>query len=452
MFLLKRQSAFQAAPVSSHHSSFGADCAQCHDQSWRAVGRLLTFSDAYHSVSDAACRKCHQAADHVPGLLAPAACVTCHQEHRPDQGLTTLADSECTRCHRDLALEGQTAVSFVPQIRRFGDGRGAHPEFALLRTSDEHAGPRHLARSVAAYVPSPAAGVAGKWIDAGGLKFNHQVHLDPTQILGPGRESVRLTCADCHAPEPNGAYMRPIEYERHCQTCHPLKLAGSLSPLTAMAPLPHSSVEEVRGVLRERVARAIEQSPRGMGGGADQRPGESGVLPPRMPRLPSPARLTADQENPANAVVLRADHAVFGLEAKGMCRKCHHVEARGTTWHVSRSNPAILRDATATAGEAAMIPERWFRHGAFHHKRHRALELECARCHQVEQSRETADVLLPSISVCRGCHGASATSTSRVSADCVLCHTYHDDRGPHSILPSSVMPNGADDEGQVPTQ
>jgi hypothetical protein len=33
---------------------------------------------------------------------------------------------------------------------------------------------------------------------------------------------------------------------------------------------------------------------------------------------------------------------------------------------------------------------------------------------------------MPAISVCRTCHGGDARSAAtRVSADCVLCHTYH---------------------------
>jgi predicted CXXCH cytochrome family protein len=71
-----------------------------------------------------------------------------------------------------------------------------------------------------------------------------------------------------------------------------------------------------------------------------------------------------------------------------------------------------------------MVPSRWMRHARFNHGSHRAVD--CIVCHDAPSSTQTTDILMPSISVCRTCHGDDARSAAtRVSADCVLCHTYH---------------------------
>src|SRR5262249_14913504 len=155
--------------------------------------------------------------------------------------LTRLADSDCTQCHAHLdqhVVQGGK-TDFEPAVNRFPD---SHPEFRRLATR--------------------AAGQK--------LKFDHKLHLsagmatpekgDPhftwNEVAQPwrgrlmGRQGakdagslVRLDCAACHQldsgavglsesalglpaglfPERSaGAYMLPINYEAHCQGCHPL--------------------------------------------------------------------------------------------------------------------------------------------------------------------------------------------------------------------------------------
>jgi hypothetical protein len=96
------------------------------------------------------------------------------------------------------------------------------------------------------------------------------------------------------------------------------------------------------------------------------------------------------------------------------CNKCHIVE--GTRQPL----PRIVKTA---------VPQIWFPHSVFAHRAHRMLE--CASCHRgVEQSKATADVLLPGIQVCRECHRASTQSEGAQSqsapTDCITCHVYHD--------------------------
>jgi hypothetical protein len=76
------------------------------------------------------------------------------------------------------------------------------------------------------------------------------------------------------------------------------------------------------------------------------------------------------------------------------------------------------------------IPARWLAHSRFDHKAHRALI--CEACHeQVSGSQETADILLPGIETCFGCHAGTDTETFFQRAagarnDCAECHLYHD--------------------------
>jgi len=440
MYLIGRNTTFQAAPVASVHSSFGTDCGSCHDQSWAPARRLVQLSGGHHSVSDSACQECHRAAPHTSVALDELACAACHQEHRPDKRLVDVSDGACTSCHRDLTSTGVSQVSFVPKIDRFETGAAGHPEFALLRPNADGVGPRHEAHAVARLVKT--SDDAAKWQDRGGLKFNHQHHLDPAGVLNPARESIQLSCSDCHTLDPDSGYMRAIEYDEHCSRCHPLNAAA---PLAALGELPHSSVEEVRGVVRERLARLMEQS------AMPSAPSESST---RLPRLPRPARLAADQERELATQMEAADHAVFGLEAKGMCRHCHYFVERDNQWHVLAQNPAVANQEILASSSAnlQMVPARWMRHATFNHKSHRAVE--CVACHQAIWSSETADILMPSISVCRNCHGEGVqTRSMRVGADCVLCHRYHGET--HAIqfegvpLEQLFSPAGASSHSRV---
>jgi hypothetical protein len=200
--------------------------------------------------------------------------------------------------------------------------------------------------------------------------------------------------------------MQPIVYEQHCASCHPLKLADDLA---ALGELPHAAPELVRGAIRERVAKTLTQPT----------PAET---PPTIRRLPAPAILSDPQAESADAMLAAADHAVFGLEAKGLCRKCHHVEIQDGNWYVPTLNPQFV--ASEINATRATIPHRWLSHGEFNHGAH--LTVACADCHNVTSSTLTSDILLPGIANCRKCHGSHPVPpNASIAADCVLCHDYH---------------------------
>lgn len=426
LYLWKRDQAFYAAPVSSAHAVFGTRCRDCHDRNWQTAVRLIALSDRHHSTSDAACRKCHNSADHSEGNTAAPGCAACHQEHRPARELVFAADRWCTQCHADLTAEvrGKFGPRYHASIVNFDEGPDGHPEFALLRRDAMNFQREIGLGPIAAFVPE-GDGPTGTWRDRGGLKLNHQVHLAAGGVMDANRNKVVLQCADCHTPQLDGAYMAPIHYEQHCASCHPLRLGGRLAGL---GTLPHEAPEAVRGVLRERLANLFDQL---------ERTGQSAA--DRLPLLPRPVRLTERDARRVDAALTTADQAVFGPSAKGYCRYCHHVEAHDDAWIVRFSNPAMGLTAADEQSEefartAAMVPDRWLRHGGFHHEKHRGVQ--CAACHAAAESSRTTDILLPSIDVCRNCHGGrKAGKTAIVRADCVLCHKYHGEGGSFDGVP-----------------
>jgi len=225
--------------------------------------------------------------------------------------------------------------------------------------------------------------------------------------------------------------MAPINYQQHCATCHPLRLAGQFEVL---GNLPHREPETVRAVLRERLTQQTA---------ADEQ------IPARIPLLPKPTQLTVDQAKTVDQLLAQAEHAVIGLEAKGMCRKCHHVEIGENGWKVLRQPPGSLSISKNKASppevasfDVSMVPQRWLQHGRFDHSSHRAVE--CEKCHQAAPSELTSDILLPSISQCRDCHGGVATTMAKgVGDSCVMCHAFHTKAESHTKAKSHSEPETA---------
>jgi hypothetical protein len=422
LYFVQGNAAFWAGPVSHSHASFAMDCQKCHTESWQPALRLASLDSGRHSVPDSACRKCHPTVgDHHPrvGEVEPA-CAACHQEHRPAQPLLQVADNECSRCHADLRSIQGAELRFAAEIVSFDEGTAGHPEFALRRA--ENVNDEHGATLVAMFDDA-----ISKWVDNGGVIFNHKVHLATEGVLDANRKPVKLECSNCHQEERDGRYMQPIVYEQHCATCHPLRLAGELADL---GDLPHENPEVVRGVIRERLAQPKNEL-------------ESAVTVPAIRRLPQPSTRTQAQNASADVLLAAANHAVFGLEAKGLCRKCHHVEITDGRWTVPLVNPEFGETADASR---EMIPSRWFAHGQFHHAKHESMK--CEQCHQAGESSKTSDLLLPGIADCRKCHGSNPTSiASDVSAECVMCHDYH---GPAKHPPTETALLTFFEQGAVP--
>jgi predicted CXXCH cytochrome family protein len=260
--------AFQAGPLSTPHAMFNDRCDVCHDRQGATLSRMW-HGDSAGSVSDDACRKCHEGSHHHE--RSPVGrCVACHKEHRGHAALVRIDDRKCVECHRDLSGITSFAVS-------------QHPPFR-------------------------------ETTDPGTLRFNHQAHL------GSPKVEPRLDCSDCHKPDAAGRYMQPVAYEAHCARCHPItvRLGGEQSD-TLPHPRRGGSADDVRAALRDRLARFIAA------------PGRERLLKAKEEegRLPLPASAAREDREFAWVGREAAELGRVVFDGAGGCRYCHAVTPTG---------------------------------------------------------------------------------------------------------------------------
>jgi hypothetical protein len=393
--------AHQAGPLAGAHAMFNNDCAKCHDQALQPIARLFGSSNA-HSVSDAACNKCHQGTIHHAKQHHAPACASCHREHRGNEVLAThVADRRCVACHGNLMdhlMPGEHSAlhSVITHFNR------DHPEFR-----DSTKGKK----------------------DPSKIKFNHQAHLDlDLDALRQanekaGRQALQglagaMKCADCHQMDEERKYLKPILYEKHCSQCHPLnvglvgdfaqELQGAAAAF-AKTSLPHQEPAIVRAVLRDRLVQFAQQN--AVTGGK-----KLGKVPRPLPWNPSHA-VSEEQWSWASEQAKKSEAILFlnqqARKADGLatCSQCHIENGH---------------EGDLPIYEKSAIPARWYRQSVFDHGSHR--HVGCTDCHDknaqgisVARSRSARDILLPTLKKCQECHiGAGGARNA-----CVECHRYH---------------------------
>ncbi len=473
---------YQAGPVTSPHRLIEHDCARCHT-TWTPLQRLVSFRDDLHSIDNTKCQTCHRVEAHQKNQI-PAhrdiSCAACHQEHEGAEMLIRPSSRHCISCHTNLKTTDGPTETFAKHVSRFDDFAG-HPEFGLHvlaknSGSSGELGEKHGARSALQHFQR-AGDSEPRWQDKGRIRFNHAAHLKAEYddqghlvygLIGKDKKFTDLShsCEVCHQPDHERRFMRPIAYDRHCKECHPLlfdqeQFAGQ--------SVPHATPDIVRGFLTEaytlRVligAKAGEVGtskdststllPSHQGKGSEEASRSRGFPGHRdFQRLTkAQAEGVLDEVTKAETAAQQHRHSQFGYEATGGCRYCHQVESVESKPAVSLADWQIV---------PTNIPDRWLIHSEFHHEPHRLLS--CSTCHaDVGQSKNTGDVLIPTIATCRACHsdhpadwaaalptretpsgGNSAhgqthslkdllTRSSRgAGADCIECHRYHD---PHA--------------------
>jgi hypothetical protein len=340
---------YNAGPLAHAHALLGQKCGACH----------VSQASYQRSASDQACLGCHDGPIHQTDQTFTPSCSSCHVEHQGAFRLASTSDAACTQCHGDLKTT-HGASKFASNIRGFD---GSHPEFAVLR---------------------PGAS------DSGTIKFNHQVHLK-VDLRGPNGP-VQLKCADCHRlGSSETSYMEPVNYEKHCASCHPLQFDRRFGESA-----PHKEPKVVYDFVFAKLTGYIAAHPAEIPlvDEPDKR------LPTRPPQPPA--------RNAAEWVQQRMTDAQLLLWRKS-CKECHSL---------SYPNGP---DALPVVAKAA-ITSRWLPHANFEHEAHQMVQ--CASCHvKANESRETSDVLIPGIQTCRQCHHAGQDAAE---ARCFECHTYHD--------------------------
>jgi predicted CXXCH cytochrome family protein len=362
--------------MTASHQFIESDCGRCHQTPFRAV-------------RDEACTACHsKTAAHFDAAkfretgLGNDACRACHQDHQGREGLVRRDQRLCANCHRDLK-ERVGALAASEDVSDFGT---AHPEFELNLPDWNDQGE---------FVPLPTV-FAKDLRENSGLKFNHAKHLAADGLKAPKGQRV-LDCADCHAPEPGGARMRPVRFETMCHECHTL----GFDALAPQREVPHGKVSEVVYMLGEYYAKfALE------GGYLDAK-APTIVQQRRRPGSPPLAR-----QDRAEALTWARDQTAKvtqSLFVDRACTTCHKVtapDADNPQWRV-----APVRVAGA-----------WYLGAKFSHAKHNTAK--CEDCHGARDSKEAADLLIPGIDNCRGCH-AGAYARDKVPSTCITCHDYH---------------------------
>ena len=464
---------YQAGPVSAPHRLIENNCEKCHT-TWTPLQRLVSLRDDLHSIDNAKCQVCHRVEAHHDNQLprhAQISCAACHQEHEGAEMLQRPSNRHCIACHSKLETLTHPANlhddsvkpsdTFDNHVTQF-DRSDGHPDFrlkALLKQEPGEPPPpeKHGALRAVEHFQREHEDKASRWQDRGRIRFNHAMHLKAERdangqlvygLIGKDRKFTDLShsCEKCHEPDRERRYMQPISFERHCRECHPLLFDHERFPGQSV---PHQTPDIVRGFLTETYTLdALKSAPPAHKEPARPIPGHRDF----QKLTKDQAQQVVDAVGQAETIAQQHRHQQFGYEATGGCRYCHQVEPIAEKPEIARADWKIV---------PTNIPQRWLIHGEFHHESHRLLN--CAACHvDVDKSKSTGDVLIPSISVCRACHSAdpagwasalrsgseqqenSATPRSRPTTDlkellansrqgarfdCIECHRYHNHHG-----------------------
>ncbi len=411
--------AFLAIPVISHLTrervtpDYKADGKVVMDGSW-STGKLslahhglennceACHVDAFVAVRDETCMACHKdTQDHalmsrqnkargpLPigdrlqwavattfGKEGPGACTTCHSEHEGKTRMAPPAQAFCADCHN--GMDARLTDTRLGNASDFGDD---HPEFQpSIWTKRGEVKPQRVSLSK---MPK----------EFNGLRFPHDVHLDPkggvarmAASLGPrfgyGEE---LVCKDCHVPERDGASFRPVEMEQACEACHSLVYdkVGS-----TFRTLRHGDVAQMLADLR-----AMDRAPRAPVVSGRTRPGQF-----------AKGRLYYQDFGRPGGSLVAINRA---MARDGVCGDCHIPATRD-------GRPDVV---------PVNIPLRYMVHANFDHKAHD--EEKCSTCHAAVRSKSSSDLLMPGIAVCRDCHLGEEAKKAEVPSSCAMCHTYH---------------------------
>jgi hypothetical protein len=376
---------YSSGPVSEAHAVIGQQCNVCHLQQTGVFREHVTVE---------ACIACHDGPIHSLREVAAQTpdCGTCHVEHKDILRLAQTDDKNCTECHSDLKV------------------RSGQPEVAARISSLQD----HIALNL----------LPGKRKDPGTIKLNHEVHLRPG-LRGP-KGAATLECDDCHRTaavrepwqygEPQfrtltakkgdepalGAredrrFMQPVTYAESCAYCHPLYFDKRIAE-----PVPHPSGKdpaaasvEVRAFVVKKLQEYLAKNP-----GAWREP--ENVQDRRIAGKPFEEAPVA--RSPQEWLAKRIAGAEAFLWGK-TCKDCHSLsQPKG-------NEPPVVAKANMLV--------RWLGNAEFDHEAHRMMD--CNSCHAAKTSKETSDVLLPTMQTCVECH-----APGKAESRCFECHQYHD--------------------------
>ncbi len=364
--------------ISAAHKFFGESCETCH-------------VTPFVPVQDITCLGCHESVEHHadPVKFAFAsfegrACQSCHKEHQGNQTIALSNQDFCVDCHKDFAA--RAPKSELLPVADFGT---AHPEFKPTVVTDAALLAFNRDQFISATSPPR---------EDSSLDFPHSKHLRAEGVRDPARGNVQLKCQNCHQPEGGGAYMLPISFEKHCHQCHALKFDVYVPDRELTHGKPEEMFKQVSDVYDAVAMRGGYEEPEA----------------PPLIRRRAGEPLTPTQKKEALDWSAEKTNAILnGRFGKGQCDGCHKIFE--TT---ASSGPT----GAGWGVEPVLASTNWYPKARFDHGRHR--DMQCETCHQAKLSVASSDVLMPSISTCRSCHGGEH-ATDKVPSTCISCHGFH---------------------------
>jgi len=427
IYAIEDEAAFQSKPVSAHHSGFARKCELCHESSFQLPKQILGVESARF---EHACTECHEQhlSDHHVNARLKADCSTCHKEHSGNNSLVEVDDNYCVTCHLGLSeslasLESPKSVSFHNSIEAIE----SHPEIRIkqqLRPDEKN--------SLLESGENANIDPNGHFVDRTSLRFNHKVHMHSDGILVPpshpkystsdnGR--IQLSCKTCHISKSDHTGFEPISFEQSCVQCHELSFSQYLeeSQKSLSEPIPHTTPELIRGLLRERLTNYYENNESNL----------SGTRPSRLPTKPQSRQGSTNRDKwmseklqAIEAQIFTSDQSSIESSASSSCQLCHKVSIERSE---SQGNPPLW------SIEPPKIPEKWLQHARFDHARHQLMD--CTDCHYTDDindgrisavdSTTSKHILLPSIKTCQECHKSKRHKKPAFRGRCVDCHNYH---------------------------
>jgi hypothetical protein len=374
------QRLWSSGPISNPHKMIEKNCLACH-------------AKPFEPVKDSQCAHCHKLSEHAVGLHKLSTehpdfdfkCEDCHHEHNGTQPIIESSSHLCTQCHGQLnKLYPETKHPIVSSFAK-------HPEFAVTipqyGPSGASAAPLRISFSDREHLK-----------DSTRLKLNHMKHLEKGIRSPTGPKT--LECMDCHKLSDDLKTVVPVTFEANCASCHPLGFDERLQT----KQVPHGETDVVYNYLVAEYAKLFLNT---------EREGGRQEFVKRFKPGRSPDADTPTMEFTKQFVEQESRNAENELLTRTACFLCHQVK-RADVIPPGKSQFQVLKPN---------MPSIWMPETIFSHGTHQ--EVTCESCHRkVRQSKDTTDVLLPTISDCRECHASSARE-GKVISECIMCHSYH---------------------------
>ena len=245
-----------------------------------------------------------------------------------------------------------------------------------------------------------------------GLKFPHAKHLNPKGVRSPSGPQV-MQCASCHEPDTARARYEPVKMQTHCAECHRLQF----EPAVTSREVPHGNPNGALATMREFYSLiALGERPIDV------------TLVDGLLRRPSGGSPEIERKRALGWAESKARAMAKDLIETRLCAQCHEVSRFG-----SDTPPAMDPGGDPHWTIAPIkLTERWFPGSEFSHKAHQ--NATCESCHNAGTSMNSADIAMPTIVTCQGCHVGNVAVPGKIRSTCELCHSFHQHKvGPHVV-------------------